>query len=577
MKTIKSKIIPFALSFCIVMLAVVALAPPAFAAATVTIGGNAIAAGKTYTYTAANQHAGEQSYNPAAANSVSLNASGDTLTLNNATIASTVGITGGDITIAVNGTSTITDTTPADQALYVTNHLTFTGSGSLTVNGFNSTSNSDHPSVAINCIGTITFNGPTITANGGSRMSDSGNGGDTGVIAGGIIVNSGVVKLKGGDTNIAAGIGGYGLFLLGTATINGGDVDILGGNGVGGGASGGNGIFGGSVSITGGDVYIKGGDATYVSAFGGKGAYSSFTISGGTSVTIIGGNGRHHDGDHAVNGDVVISTTTTPITITGGNSISGANPGQIGNGSHGVHGNVTTPTGTIGPGTNITITGGTGGLSNGQAYTGTLSQGGALIPTPAPQPSSGNSGGDVLYSLARAQTASGVYTFTSNGAHSAFSGVWINGAAIPPSYYTAVKNANGTVSITFTNSYAAALNYSEEYLIHFIFNDGLGITNFFKDAAASAPLAEEAPDSSAPAFEPASEPEPTSQPEAEPASQPEAGPTSQPTSQPEASSTTEPMAEEQSGSLMIPIIVILLIVCAGGGVLLFFKVRKNKK
>ncbi len=591
MKTINLKIIYSALMFCAVMLIMAAIAPPAFAAAAVQIGSKTLTAGKTYTYyTGAEQHTQERTYDPTSPYSVSLDASGSVLTLNDATILSAVEITG-NITIEVNGINTVTDHDPDGQALNVTGLLTFTSTGSLTVNGYDSNSNWESSSVAINCTKTIFFNEATITANGGSRMSDSGPGGSGGVIAGGITVNSGVVKINGGDTNIAAGSAGDGLRLSGSgiATINGGDLDILGGSGTGSGASGGNGIFGGSVNIIGGDVYIKGGDCNG-NSYGGNGVnFSSVTISGGTSVTIEGGNGQQDDGGNGVDGNVTISTTTTPISITGGDSID-SDPNPTGSGGHGVQGNVITPTGTIGAGTNIIITGGTGGLSHGQAYTGTLSQ---PTPTPTPTPTPQTPPvADVIYTAERTSTANGVYTFTSSGPYSSFTGVWVNGSAIPSTNYTAVQSTNGTVAITFTNLYAKTLNLNEEYLLHFVFNGGFGIVNFTKDAAALA-LTQGTVSTSSANSEAASQEETqgtedeqaanfeetnSANTDDEQAANSEAQITSQPEEDaPSSAETTDVVQaqEEQTGIAMIMLIAALAIVCIGGGVLIFVRARKK--
>ncbi len=192
---------------------------------------------------------------------------------------------------------------------------------------------------------------------------------------------------------------------------------------------------------------------------------------------------------------------------------------------------------------------------------------------------------DVIYPAERASTANGVYTFSSSGPYNAFTGIWINGSAIPSSYYKAEPNADGGVSITFTNSYAITLMSSEEYLLHFVFNGGFGILNFTKDDVAATVLAQENSSNSVDNFEPAFEETEEQQAvssetvssetvssEIEDTSQTQA-----PTSSSEAIDTVQEQGEGQSGNLMIILIAVLAIVCIGsGGVLIFVKARKNK-
>ncbi len=192
---------------------------------------------------------------------------------------------------------------------------------------------------------------------------------------------------------------------------------------------------------------------------------------------------------------------------------------------------------------------------------------------------------DVIYSAERTSTANGVYTFSSSGPYSAFTGIWINGSAIPSSYYKAEPNADGGVSITFTNSYARTLTSSEEYLLHFVFNGGFGILNFTRDEVATMVLTQENSSNSVDNFEPASE-EPEEQqtasseePEEQQTVSSEIEDTSQtqaPTSSSEAIDTVQEQGEEQSGNAMVILIAVLAIVCICGGVLIFVKVRKNK-
>ncbi len=181
---------------------------------------------------------------------------------------------------------------------------------------------------------------------------------------------------------------------------------------------------------------------------------------------------------------------------------------------------------------------------------------------------------DVIYSAERTSTANGVYTFSSSGPYSAFTGIWINGSAIPSSYYKAEPNADGGVSITFTNSYARTLTSSEEYLLHFVFNGGFGILNFTRDEVATMVLTQENSSNSVDNFEPASEEteeQQTVSSEIEDTSQ-----TESPASSSEAIDTVQEQGEGQSGNLMIILIAVLAIVCIGGGVLIFVKARKNK-
>ncbi len=103
-----------------------------------------------------------------------------------------------------------------------------------------------------------------------------------------------------------------------------------------------------------------------------------------------------------------------------------------------------------------------------------------LAPTPTPQQQ--QSAKDVVYPTSRGSVGSSTtgYSFHSSGLYSDFSGIWIHGFAIPSSYYTAVRNADGTVSITLADWYVRTLNFDEEYLLHFVFNGGYGIMKFYR-------------------------------------------------------------------------------------------------
>ncbi len=181
---------------------------------------------------------------------------------------------------------------------------------------------------------------------------------------------------------------------------------------------------------------------------------------------------------------------------------------------------------------------------------------------------------DISYSAERISTANGVYTFTSSGSYSAFSGIWIHGSAIPSSYYTSEKNLDGSVSITFTNSYARTLTSSEEYLLHFVFNDGFGVLNFSKDeVVTTTPTPDNSSnsvDNSKPALEETEEQQ-TVNSEIEDASQTQA-----PTQNSEAIDTVQEQDEGQSGNSITMLIAVLAIMCIGGGALIFVRARKNK-
>ncbi len=183
---------------------------------------------------------------------------------------------------------------------------------------------------------------------------------------------------------------------------------------------------------------------------------------------------------------------------------------------------------------------------------------------------------DVIYSSERTSTENGVYTFTSSGAYSDFTGVWVHGSAIPSSYYTATQNADGSVSITFTDSYARTLTSSEEYLLHFVFSDGFGIVKFFKDVADALPITQETTSSSEDNSEPLSEEteeQQTVNSEIEDTSSIEEEPTS---SSEVADATQVQDGEEETGNSMGIVIPVLIIACIGGCVLIFMRARKNK-
>ncbi len=434
-------------------LAMLALSPKAFAAPAteITIGSGAAINLATGTLPA------NMSYDNAT----------NTLTLNNYSAINAISING-DITIHVSAGSTniITDHDAGGRALYVDGNLTLTGSGSLTVNGHDAVAGSyDFGSTAISCTGTITIDGPTIIANGGDTRR-ANNAGAHGVFLpnGSLNILSGTVEITGGDG--FDGAGGDGVYALNGVIISGGtSVEITGGNAN---ASGTKGASGGSGVD--GNVEIHA-DATTVD------------ISGGSGLGIEGAGG----GD-GVRGNVTISKVSTKtIKITGGPGVPGS-PDRVSNGGDGISGNLTTPTGIISPSIDIEGGMGTKGLpgffdgKDGKQYGGShFSLSNPPQPTqtsqvqPQQQPAQ-----DVIYPTSQTGTTRGVYTFSSSGMFSDFSGIWIHGFAIPSSYYTAFQNADGSVSITLADWYVRTLNYGEEYLIHFVFNSGYGITKFYR-------------------------------------------------------------------------------------------------
>ena len=133
--------------------------------------------------------------------------------------------------------------------------------------------------------GTITINGGTVDAAGGSDATAdaAGIGGGYYGAGGTITINGGTVKATGGGGG--AGIGGGVFGADGTITISGGTVTATGG------IDGGAGIgVGGGYSGTGGTITISGGTVTATGKYGGAGiggASGTITISGGT-VTATG-------------------------------------------------------------------------------------------------------------------------------------------------------------------------------------------------------------------------------------------------------------------------------------------------
>ncbi len=395
----------------------------------------------------------------------------NTLTLTNTTggdkINSAIEITG-DITIVLNGINEIS--VPADMsksALKVTGNLTIIGSGSLIATG----SSGNPRTSAISCTGTITIGdgstSPTIIATGGDS---SGNnvGGASGIYLGGNLeIKSGDVNITGGKSTVVGGGG------AGVDAYNNGNVIISGGSSVTieGGAAGGSSTAGGGNGVR-GNVEINT-DVTDVD------------ITGGSGLGLGGGGGG---GGAGVSGNLTISQPTgtgQTIKITGGAGIAGSTDG--GDGGDGVSGNLITPTGIITPnidikggmGTNATVVGGKDGIDGKQVGGSHFSLSNPPQPTPQVQPQQ-QPARDVIYPTERTETTRGVYTFSSSGMFSDFSGIWIHGYAIPSSYYTAFQNADGSVSITLADWYVRTLNYNEQYLLHFVFNSGYGITKFYR-------------------------------------------------------------------------------------------------
>ncbi|GHV47192.1 hypothetical protein FACS1894181_00140 [Bacteroidia bacterium] len=205
----------------------------------------------------------------------------------------------------------------------------------------------------------------------------AGIGGSSGNSGGTITINGGTVEATGGSNGagIGSGINGSG----GTITINGGTVTATGGNidaaGIGYGSTDGS----GTITINGGEVKARGGYA----GIGGRG--SSITINGGTvdgsqgtgiggrgSIIAINGGTVEANGDSwraGIGGQNSLLGSPASITITGGTVTAegGSNAAGIGGGNNGNGGVITITGGTIkatgnGGGQDIgTGTGGTGG------------------------------------------------------------------------------------------------------------------------------------------------------------------------------------------------------------------------
>ena len=226
---------------------------------------------------------------------------GETLTLNNATIAGAYDFTNndeyhkevaaiyrdGDLTIqledgqsTVNGPECTNKSGSADSyGIYVTGSLTIRGSGALEVNGSEQIHGLDRygvNSVGIGVQGDITItDGSTVTAVGGDLTGERTYSYG---ISGSVIVSGGTVTATGGKANnYSYGING----INGYVTISGGEIIATGGEanhyscGI-------NGING-NVTISGGEIIATGGEANYYS----YGIAGSTTVTGGT-VTATG-------------------------------------------------------------------------------------------------------------------------------------------------------------------------------------------------------------------------------------------------------------------------------------------------
>ena len=156
-----------------------------------------------------------------------------TLTLKDATItgdSSTnfgAGIhAGGDLTIVLEGSSTVTgvqDPNGETQSIRVEGNLTIQGGGSLTAQGAETSSGSSY---GIFVIGSFTQQSGSVTASGGNI-----NGNDTST---GLYVSDGTVTVQGGTltaTGGTTGSGSYGISMFSSVTVNDAIVTATGGTG----------------------------------------------------------------------------------------------------------------------------------------------------------------------------------------------------------------------------------------------------------------------------------------------------------------------------------------------------------
>ncbi len=437
------------------------------------------------------------------------------------------------ITLAAGSTNNLA-ADDGEAALNVPNgaDLTIDGNGKLIATCFMSGAGIGNDGYITSASGNITINGGTIIAT--SNHAGAGIGGGKFNSSGAITI-SGTADVtassKGEYSESGAGIGGGSDATSGPITITGGKVKAtaaLDAAGIGSGRNRSN----SKIIITGGTVEASSSEGAGIGSGAFGGGDGTIDISGG-NITAISTNGAGIGGGlGGTGGNITISGGTINATST-----SGAGIGGIGGGLGGIGANLTIGDVSGATKPDIIATGATNGIQHtslnvvnqakvviidssgtealNEKATSIFStikvfagddeinmleisdptaedyhqkqyvklEGGAATPQQPlqqQQQQQQKPATNIIYSNSRTDTTRGVYTFSSTGPFSEFSGIWIHGAAIPSSYYTAARNADGTVSITLADWYVRTLNYGEEYLLHFVFNSGYGVMKFYR-------------------------------------------------------------------------------------------------
>ena len=212
------------------------------------------------------------------------------------------------------------------------------GTGKLIANG--GTSSTGIGGKDVGTCGTITINGGTIKATGGSYGAGIGSGSRT-ANAVTITINGGEIEANGGLQGAGIGAGNYHNYGgsrsgADTITINGGTITATGGQygaGIGGGSDG----FEATITINGGKVKSTGGDYGAGIGSGDRGkSFVTIAINGGEIDAIGGlqgagiGSGNYFQFDGSRSGTDVITINGGTIQATGGQFAAGIGSGTFG-------------------------------------------------------------------------------------------------------------------------------------------------------------------------------------------------------------------------------------------------------
>ncbi|MBR4691403.1 MAG: S-layer homology domain-containing protein [Oscillospiraceae bacterium] len=228
------------------------------------------------------------------------------------------------LTIVLEGDSSITGRARRNDAasgLWISKsgaEVRFTGSGSLTLTGGSLTGYDD--SYGIYSYGSLTVDGPAVTAVGGHAQQDSSFGC---YASGGLTLNSGSFTARGGGSDQD-----YSYGMSGTTVVNGGTLLCEGGDSYE--TSYG---FSGTLTVNNGDATVKGGKATSSSGYDSVGVSGYATVNGG-SLTVQADTGT--DDSYGIDGTLTVSGGKVSVTA-----------GTAADYSYGVYGSCTVNSGEV--------------------------------------------------------------------------------------------------------------------------------------------------------------------------------------------------------------------------------------